>query len=190
MFSCDLDDYNIVDEKMFRDTAIAAIRGLRLKNNEYTEGYVLLSTNYTLVNGEETKMTAPIVVNVGAFVKNPFVYYPAKYNVRIALRLQKLSVGLENIDSINNYTDLIKSINIYASLPLTNYALDNNEVPALPRVDNNVFGCGCSTHPQDKWLGYSEKSYNSNEIKSVLRYKQHSILVAETSIEKKYTITF
>lgn len=183
VFSCDVDSY--IDEKQFRETVLSAINNARILNKEFTEGYVLLATNFTLINGEETKMSNPIMVELGEFIKYPMIYFAATYDTRIALKAQRLKVSLSGADGLSTYRKLIKAVNIYASLPVSHYSLEIHEIPKFPRTaDQHTY----AVITQQGFLGFNTNVVNTEKLSKLLMFKQHSIPL--TNIEASYTINF
>lgn len=173
-------------ELAFRDTFISALKGVRMKEEEYSEGYVLLSTTFTLVNGEETKSSNPILVEIGKFIGKPFLYDINDYRISFLLQLQKLEVTLNDVASLQNYNNLVKAVNIYASLPLSHYALDRDEVDSFNIKNVQFYDIGLAS--DDQWGGFARKEYTNTELDNVLLYKCHSILMQE--LGKKVVIKF
>ncbi len=162
-------------ELAFRDTFISALKGVRMLKEEFCEGYVLISTTFTLINGEETKSSNPILVEVGSFISKPYLYDVNDYRVSLMLQLQKLEVTLNNVASLENFKDLVKAVNIYASLPLSHYALDRNEVDSFNIKNVQFYDIGLIS--DDQWGGFKQKKYTNTELDNVLLYRCHSISI-------------
>lgn len=179
VFSIDLDDY--ADEALFRDTVISAIKQTKTSIDGYNEGHILLSLNYSLLNGEETKMSNPILINLGRYEPRPFVYYGGTYDAKIILALQKAVVSLSDTPEYATYKGLIKSINIYATLPLSRYELDREKVAKFTH-DGNRYDI------KAPFAGFTEKTHKTEDFASLLFFKQYSVPL--NNIEASYTLKF
>ena len=182
VFSTDMDDYGLTEET-FRDTVISAIKQTKTSIDGYNEGHILVSLNYTLLNGEETKMSNPILINLGRYEAKPFIYF-GTYNARMMLALQKAVVTLSNTPAYATYKGLIKAINIYATLPLSRYELEKDKVPKFFN-DGNTF---IVWKVDNTFVGFAEKDYKNEDFANLLFFKQYSIPL--NNIEASYTLKF
>lgn len=178
-FSSETGTYNL-DQKLFKDALIGALKDCKARLDEYDEGYFLISVNYTLITGMETKMSNPIIVSIGNPNATPFrdvaTYVPTSgpsAQVVAFLDLQKAKVVISNAPEFETYKYLIKSINIYATLPQSHYNLD---VEAIPDMDIDPEYTGKAEVVYKYWnLTMPYKDYGAKDMGDLLFFKQHEI---------------
>lgn len=171
-----------LSEEVFRETILSAINEARQKSDNYSEGYFLLSLNYTLVNGDETKMTAPVMIEVGKAELSPIIEQVvnlnggALENIIAAIKGQAVDITLSNVD-YSQYKDLIKSVNIYTTEIMSHLDLDVKKMtPAITHPN----------HPLQYTYEQRESFVVDNKIthetlKNKLFFRQKELLIENLS---------
>jgi len=170
-------------EQLFRETLVGSLNKIKHDNEDYNEGYVFVSVNYSLMSGDETKMSNPIMVKLGSFKAKPFGLFFS--NCLPLLSMQKLKLSLVQCPDYESHKRLIKSINIYSTLPQSFYELDVKKIRAFG-IDNDTLSYpiyDITDHP-----GLTEKDYKAEDFAKLMYYKQYSIPL--NNIEAEYVIKF
>lgn len=160
--SIDRDDYlplifNKEQIKAVNETIRGEINKLKDDNKEYTEGRVFMCVTYELFDGSVTKPSPPMLINLSAYNKdvyeriiqplsivvdvtdpqNKILYSRSSFGT-IHLSLEKISVK-PTFEFSDDYKDLIRSINIYSTQPMSFYDLDKIQVDCLKGMDGHNF---------------------------------------------------
>lgn len=171
-----------ISEKAFRETILSAINEARQKSDNYSEGYFLLSLNYTLVNGDETKMQAPVMIEVGKAELSPIIEQVvnlnggALENIIAAIKGQAVDITLSNVD-YSQYKDLIKSVNIYTTEIMSHLDLDVKKMtPAITHPNHPLQ----YTYEQRETFMIDNKITHET-LKNKLFFRQKELLIENLS---------
>ncbi|OJV19439.1 MAG: hypothetical protein BGO30_06055 [Bacteroidetes bacterium 41-46] len=174
---------SFASELQYKETVVAAIKEARTVSENYSEGYFLLSLNFTLINGEETKMSNPVLIEIGAAGLSPIIEQIASLtggtleNTVAAIKGQAVDIALENLD-YSSYKRLIRNINIYTTEVLSHYDLDAKKLLSayIQTVDQVVM---YSYEHRESFLDY--KVVNNEFLNSLLFFKQKEIQIDRLS---------
>lgn len=180
--------------KIEAKTTLIGLYNEILKTNDYrSRGWMLVALNFTLFDGSETKMSHPIFVNltesrVSATTDNDaniFTYAAISgYGVVAHAYIQVYSVffKMQNIPDYSNYKDLIRSVNIYATNPISDIDVSNIDNVKLAYKDDGT---------DYKSPFYIKRTkFDKRLFDNLLFYKQKSIDLAELNTTDEFQIRF
>lgn len=135
------------------------------EDHELTEGYVLVCINYTLFDGNETKPSAPVLIQLGGVAESASqspggsstsgFSVDARYIIRFSnddgvisaytkIGVQGASLKLDdsavNSSFYNKNKDLIKSINVYSTYPSSIFDLEDSMNTFRQYIDSVIDG--------------------------------------------------
>lgn len=177
-------------QKIIREQLISALKECRSVSDEYTEGYILISTSYTLFDGSETKMSPPFMIRLGSYVSSPFemaVVTQGTQDLTANILVEKLFLSLTSPD-LTGYKDLIKAINIYCSNPVSLFKLEQDGIALVFDV-TNLDPDYWFHHMITNGTSIANSIFDYKMFESLLFYRQHSIPIDEPLAES-YQIKF
>lgn len=164
--------------KDLKTSLIAAIQQCRNVSEDYGEGYILLSASYGLYDGSETKMSPPILVELGSYVQYPFKEQGStsgKQSFTCYITTEKLSAVLTLPANILEYKDLITSVNIYSTRLISHYKLD----PAMVSI---AYKSSDAFQVYAEGTAVARSGFNTNLFESELFYRQRTIDIKSATI--------
>jgi hypothetical protein len=165
----------------FKEKIGAAINEARNLDLEFCEGYILVSSSYTLFDGSETKMSPPTLYKLGAYNETPIRVEwggSMRQNVWVNIQVERLYLGIGLPANYAQFSDILKYVNIYCSRPISYYKATLDGITLNYDINNTL-------------LETSEVApvvFNEALFLSELMYKCHQIEI--NSIEEKYQIKF
>ena len=166
-----------------KDALIAGIKEARSINNEYTEGYVLVCSSYTLYDGTETKMSPPYLIKLAGYNVTPFESYyisSGEQDLTARIQVQKLFLALTLPSNLTQYRDLIRGINIYCSNPVSYYKTTHDGITLKFQLPG---------HSVLETTEIASNTFEAGMFESALMYRQYSIEI-NSPLEPKYQIRF
>lgn len=113
------------DVKEFEDLVFAMITEARRKSDLSSEGYMLVTANYTLMDNSETKMSPPILVKLGSYSTAQFennTDTPEETLFNAKINCESLNIRIDIPTTAAAYKDIIKNCNIYCSSLISQYS--------------------------------------------------------------------
>lgn len=167
--------YTDIKLKELKSALMAALQSCRTVSEDYAEGYILLSTAYSLYDGTETKMSPPIMVELGSYVQYPFKEDNSPSNKQAficKITTEKLTAVIKLPSDIMVYKDLIRSVNIYSTRVISHYKLDSDMI-------------NLTYKPYDETQVFAE---STEVVKSDFDTKlfEHELFYRQKSIDIKY----
>lgn len=162
------------DQTVLKELITSLVQEVRQKDRTKTEGYILVSANYTLFDGSETKMSPPHAVYLGDFDSTPLAVSDGVTHFRAAFKVSSAKIGIQRPANPATYRDLIKSINIYVSSPISKFDLDYKTV-GLSFPLEGAFSATYTT--------VGRREITEETFENVLFYKQHSFSLEDNADE-------
>lgn len=176
----------------------AALLGLyneAIRSDDYrARGWMLLSLNFTLFDGSETKMTPPVLISLtgGRIVNssedaiNFFTYYEraatnGEKSAYASVGTYYVSLKFNNIPDYNKYFDLIRAVNIYVTNPVS-------DVDAT--IDNLSLSFNANMSDYATPFNFKRRKFDKSIFSTQLFYRQHSINIRDINTEEEYKIRF
>ncbi|NBK21843.1 MAG: hypothetical protein EOM68_07440, partial [Spirochaetia bacterium] len=99
------------------ELCVSMLQECRLKEPKASEGYILVSANYTLLDGSETKMTPPKLIQLGSYNQAMQFAVPGTDTSKFyaTVPCQKLKLTAITPGTLAAYRDIIRSVNLYCS---------------------------------------------------------------------------
>lgn len=130
-------------------------RARHIDSTYRTEGYVLISMDYTLFDGTRTKQTAPRMIRLSeaGFLLTSFKRGKNYKNIdiRTIVTVQSATVSL-NVPSYfwNRYKDIIRSINVYVTYAKSSVSTDDTFL--YDQLENIEAFCNSDAEGEDDYL--------------------------------------
>ena len=119
-------------EDNIKSALMSFLQRARTMNPEFTEGYILVSTNYTLFDGSETKMSPPTKVSIRhtGSSDTPFSVLGGEDDKTVTTNIlvNKFEVSITMPSNIGDYSDIIRSVNVYISNVIPIYDTDPGSI--------------------------------------------------------------
>ena len=169
--------------KEAKDIIITGLNECRTVDSEYTEGYILVCTSYTLFDGTETKMSSPQLFRLAGYnitpIRSTYVNVSTQ-DLYVRLQVQKLFLKITMPSNINNYVELIKAVNVYCTKPISYYKATHEGITLKSNLPNwNIL----------ETSEIAKTEFKTELFESLLFFRQHSISIVDT-LRDKYQIKF
>ena len=165
-----------------KEQILAALVECRNVDPEFCEGYILVCTSYTLIDGTETKMSPPTMFKLATYDSTPLFQTTHgsgnSQDVWLKIQSERLYLTLDLPADIQQYSDIIKYVNIYCSRPISYYKDTQDGVTVV----GNIYSLIQTTSE------IAASIFNEALFENELMYKQHRIDI--NKVEEKYQIKF
>lgn len=180
--------------KIEAKTTLIGLYNEILRTNDYnSRGWMLVCLNFTLFDGSETKMSHPVFVNLTESTISAisdadadiFSYANVSGYGTVAhafIQVYSVFYKMQDIPDYSSYKDLIRSVNVYATNPISDIDTSNIDNVKLAYKDDRT---------DYKSPFYIKKTkYDKRLFDNLLFYKQKSIDLAELNTTEEFQIRF
>lgn len=171
---------NTNGDRETRNVLMSMLHDCRTQNKERAEGYILLSANYTLFDGSETKLTPPKLITLGGYDTTPFMTALDTNKFFCRTEASKLAIELI-LPNLSQYRDIIKAVNLYTSSVISAYDTDPENITGIIITNNDI------TSPES--ISIKKKLVTQSLFENILFYRQKIITIDQLT-DNKYNMVF